>query len=66
MLPPNAKSKKRAAGEDSDEDMEELTGEMKLQEEGAAGSLGGSLMSARAALLELLACESGISSTIEA
>ena len=38
VLPPNAKSKKRAAGEDSDEDMEELTGEMKLQEEGAAGS----------------------------
>jgi len=38
-LPPNAKSKKRAAGEDSDEDMEELTGEMKLQEEGGGAGV---------------------------
>jgi nucleolar GTP-binding protein len=40
VMPPNAKSKRRAAGDDSDEDMEgELTGEMKLQEEGGGAGV---------------------------
>merc|ERR1719240_752066 len=40
MLPPNAKSVRRAKGEESDEDMDgELVGEMKLQEEGGGAGV---------------------------
>jgi len=39
VLPPNAKSTRRAKGEESDDEMGELQGEMKLQEEGGGAGV---------------------------